>query len=344
MPPIALVLAALSASVAGAPAPDEKSVAAPTMTAPPVAPERPSAEAASPAAKAIGLPTGDAETIATRAIAQSRLGVDVKLGGTRDGITGPYRFLVDTGAQNTVLGANLAQKLAIEPGRTVTVSSVAGLVTVQTVVLDELMLGKRSYYGLLAPLLEERNIGADGIVGVDSLQGQRVLIDFRRNTLVVDDGKMGAAAADYEIVVTARRRSGQLIMTDARIEGVRVAVVIDTGADVTVGNLALQTALGKRGAALTPTALTSVTGQTVMTNMAAVRRLDINGLSIGSFNIAFTDAPPFRSLGLEKQPAILLGMHELRAFPRIAIDFPARRVLFDLPDPGMPAGSTIAGY
>lgn len=271
--------------------------------------------------------TADQDVIATRAVAENRMAVDVRLGDS-----GPYRFLVDTGAQNTVIGASLAQKLALKPGREAIVSSVAGKLSVPTVVLDEIVLGRRSYYGLLSPLLEERHIGADGIVGVDSLQGQRVLIDFRRHTLTIDDARGRDKSDGYEIVVTARRKSGQLIMTDARIEGVRTSVVIDTGADVSIGNPALQAALGKRGMQLVSATITSVTGQSVTAGIALVKQLQIQDITLSNFAIAFTDAPPFRSLGLEDKPAILLGMAELRMFNRMAIDFPGRRVMFDLPD------------
>ena len=135
-----------------------------------------------------------------------------------------------------------------------------------------------------------------------------------------------------EIVVTARSRSGQLIMTDAVIDGIRTAVVIDTGAEGSIGNLALLRAMGRRGAALQPTALGSVTGQTLPAELALARRLTIQQLNLDNVLIAFADAPPFAHLGLDRRPAMLLGMRELQAFARIAIDFRTRRILFDLPE------------
>ena len=47
--------------------------------------------------------------------------------------------------------------------------------------------------------------------------------------------------------------------------------------------------------------------------------------------IVFADADAFRELGLDKTPALLLGMGTLRQFNRMMIDFKQRRVLFDLP-------------
>ena len=117
---------------------------------------------------------------------------------------------------------------------------------VDTVELDQIDLGRRSFYGVLAPLLEAGNIGADGIIGLDSLQGQRVLIDFRRDLIAVNDAKTLGGSRGFDIVVTARRRSGQLIMTDAVLDGIRVEVVIDTGAETSIGNRALQQAMKRR--------------------------------------------------------------------------------------------------
>jgi len=271
------------------------------------------------------------QVVETLPMTPNRMAIDVRIGEH-----GPYRFLVDTGAQNTIVGSALAARLALPPGRAARVIGVAGMLAVPTVTIDEFALGRRSVYNLLAPLLDERDIGADGIVGIDSLQEQRVVIDFRKQVMLIDEARRAAATQGYDIVVLARRRSGQLVMTNARIDGVAVSVVIDTGAEVSIGNLALLAALRKRGSALTETTLTSVTGQTVPAVLAPVRRLEIHGMTISNAELAFVDAPPFGALGLAQRPAVLLGMRELRVFPRIAIDFPDRKVLFDLPDAAIP--------
>lgn len=275
---------------------------------------------------------GETEVITLAQDGAERMTVPVRIGAA-----GPFHFLLDTGAQNTVVSRDLATRLKLPADRGATLVGVAGTLPVQTVQLDEVGLGRRSYYGLTAPVLEQRHIGADGIVGLDSLQDQRVLIDFRKRLIAVSDARGLGGNAGYEIVVTARSRSGQLIMTDAVIDGIRTAVVIDTGAEGSIGNLALLRAMGRKGAALQPTALGSVTGQTLPAELALARRLTIQQLNLDNVLIAFADAPPFAHLGLDRRPAMLLGMRELQAFARIAIDFRTRRILFDLPDSRTPA-------
>lgn len=252
-----------------------------------------------------------------------RMTVEVRLGDH-----GPFRFLVDTGAQNTVVSSALADRLALPAGAGATVVGIAGRQAVSTVEIDELALGRRSFYGLVAPVLESHYIGVDGIVGLDGLQGQRVLMDFRHNLLAIDDAAGPSRDSGYEIVVTARRRSGQLVMTDARIDGVRVDVVIDTGAETSVGNRALQQALARRGLSA-QVLLTSVTGQQALADVGLGRKLDLGGMNFANVKLAYTDSPAFGALGLERRPALLLGMEQLRLFDRVAIDFARRKILFD---------------
>ena len=243
---------------------------------------------------------------------------------------GPFRFLIDTGAQNTVLSTSLAGQLSLHSDKKARLVGVAGVQNVDTVIIDQIDLGQRSFYGLLAPLLARDDIGADGILGLDSLQGQRVQIDFRKELIAVDDAKALGGNRGYDIVVTARRRSGQLIMTDAVVDGVKVNVIIDTGAEYSIGNRALESALTKQHGQ-GDMVLRSVTGQEITANLAVARNLKINDMNFVNVVIAYADAPPFAALGLEKKPALFLGMRDMRALDRIAIDFSTRRIYFDLP-------------
>jgi hypothetical protein len=47
--------------------------------------------------------------------------------------------------------------------------------------------------------------------------------------------------------------------------------------------------------------------------------------------IAYAGSPAFTALGLDKKPALLLGMRDLRSLDRVAIDFSTRKILFDVP-------------
>ncbi len=272
------------------------------------------------------------DVLATDTDQSERLTVPVKLGKN-----GPFRFMIDTGSQNTVVSNTLVSKLALVSNARAKLVGVAGFQTVDTVEIDEIALGRRSYYGLVAPVLQHRGMGSDGILGLDSLQDQRVLIDFRKGLMAVDDAKALGGNVGFDIVVTARRRSGQLILTNALIDGVRVDVVIDTGTDTTLGNRALQKALGRRGHVTSQSMLHSVTGQKLLADMGYANELKLQGATIQRVVLAFSDSPTFAHLGLGNKPAVFLGMREMRVFPRVAIDFKTRKVLFELPDASDPA-------
>lgn len=270
-------------------------------------------------------PASEVDVVMVTTDRTERMTVPVRIGGN-----GPYDFLIDTGSQNTVLSTGLAGKLSLKSERKVKLIGVAGVSEVDTVMLDEVGLGRRSFYSLLAPLLPENHIGAEGILGLDSLQGQRVQINFRQGSMAVDDAQALGGNKGYDIVVTARRRSGQLIMADAQIDGIKVNVVIDTGSEYSVGNRALQKALLKR-TRNGQMVLKSVTGQTIIADLGVARELKIDQMNFGNVLIAYADAPPFKTLGLDAKPALFLGMRDMRALDRIAIDFSTRRIYFDLP-------------
>lgn len=279
---------------------------------------------------AIDLPVANAasgftETIATLTDAVNRMTVPVTV---RE--HGPFRFMVDTGAQRTVLSDIVAARLGVTGSEQAQVTGVAGTRKVDVVNVDRLKLGRRSWAGKQLPILLARDVGADGIVGLDGLQGQRVLIDFRRNEVTLIDRPTKDATSDgFEIVVEAKRHHGELVMTNAMIDGVRVDVVIDTGSDVSVGNRALQKALGNRVQGHTE--LQSVTGQSIQAEVSTARLFAIDGFKVTGMPIAYADSPSFALLDLDRRPALLLGMPTLRLFDRIAIDFASKRVMFDMP-------------
>ena len=268
----------------------------------------------------------DIHVVTVEADAEARMTVPVRIGDH-----GTFRFLVDTGSQRTVLASELAARLALAPGERLRITGIAGSDMVDTAKVEEIQLGTRALADLLLPLLHAEHIGADGIVGVDSLQGQRVLIDFERNTMAVGAARDLGGDSGYDIVVVARRKAGQLILADATVDGVAAQIVIDTGSGTSIGNRALQRALRQRGR-LIQTTLVSVTGQETVADLGVADKLVVHGMSISNVVIAFADSPAFARLGLARRPTLLLGMRELRLFGRVAIDFKARRVLFDAPE------------
>ncbi|WP_156256293.1 aspartyl protease family protein [Sandarakinorhabdus oryzae] len=258
---------------------------------------------------------------------KKRMFIDVKVNDT-----GPHRFLVDSGADRSVVSEGLATRLNLPAGESVRVQGMAGTRDVMTVEVAELTLGQSEIGPLQAPALPARALGADGLIGIDALADQRLLLDFDKRTITVQDSRRPISSDGTEIVVTARRRKGQLIITQASISNRPVSAVIDTGSEITLGNKALRQRLygTRRPDKMIDIELLSVTGQTLKAEAIVLDNVKIGGLTLNNVVVAFADAPPFALFGLSTQPAIFLGSDLLGSFRRVALDFGNRKVRFTL--------------
>ena len=243
---------------------------------------------------------------------------------------GPYRFMVDTGSQSTALAHQIVPDLDLTPHGTAMLVAMGSSARVETVELDGLEFANRRFNGLIAPLLDAQNIGADGILGLDSLQDLRVVIDFQDDRMHVADARELGGNNGYEIVVRARRKLGQMIITDATVDGVRTAVIIDTGAQHSLGNMELWKRLRQRqGYTLISK---DVHGAEMVSQVSLVGKLKIGELTLANVPVGYADSPAFVAMGYTDRPALVLGMRNLSPLNRVAIDFSSRQVLFDIPN------------
>jgi hypothetical protein len=157
------------------------------------------------------------------------------------------------------------------------------------------------------------------------------MLDFDKRTISVEDARRPVRGAPGDVVVVARRRKGQLILTEARVNVGRVDAVIDTGTEITIGNLALRERLRRRNfAKVVKVGVTGVTGVTVDIELVRVAELRLGPVILRDVLVAFADVPPFSVFALRDQPALLLGTDLMETFRRVSLDFAARRVRFQL--------------
>lgn len=301
------------------------------LAAAPAATQESTAPGGTPAAPAA---VDEANSLAL-GIVSDRMTVPVSIDGSA-----PQPFIIDTGAERSVVSRQLAGTLGLSPGPQVTLTTMTGSTKVPTVVVPSLAMGPvRDQRAFNAPALEAVHMGAHGLVGIEQLRTHMVSIDFDKQRMAVRPsrragGKRSAVpvGAD-EIVITAKNRFGQLIVTEASFEGSKVTVVLDTGSQISIGNMALQRKM--RSARLKgPIVMTSVTGEKMTVNYHIADRVQLGGVTLRGVPVAFADLPPFEHFGLSKEPALMLGMDALRAFRRVEIDFPDRKVRFLLPRAG----------
>jgi len=274
--------------------------------------------------------TTQTEDVRFRSDFTDRMTVPVLLSGQ-----GPYRFLVDTGADRTAISRELAKKLHLAAGDNASLHSVTGVSTISTATVPTLQLTRKKIHGINAPLLESANMGADGILGVDSLRSQRILFDFETDTMsIVPSATPDFTVEPGTIVVQGTRRNGRLVVTEATANNRPIIVVIDTGSQVSIGNAALKRALLKTKL-LGPSSqveLLSVTGDRIMGEYMFIRELQIGGVGLKDLAIVFADAHTFKQLKLDQKPALLLGMNAMRAFKKVSIDFASRKLRVVVPE------------
>jgi predicted aspartyl protease len=292
--------------------------------APPPAPPAPPPSGPAPAGDDAAASDAAAKTLALEADRNERMTVPVSLGAS-----GPYSFIVDTGAERTVIARELAVRLALGEGGKVKVHSMTEVSDIETVIIPALEVGGNELRGVHAPELDRSNLGAEGMRGIDALQSQRVSFDFKRKLMtVVPSRRIEEHWTDDAIVVVGKRLYGQLVLVDASVEGQKVMVIVDTGAQISVGNTALRHKLEHRHrlAETHPVEMLSVTGGRITADATLIKSIRLGGITIQNLPIAFADVHPFRKLQLMDRPAILLGMDALRLFDRVSVDFANRRV------------------
>ena len=265
------------------------------------------------------------EDIAARKL-RSRMTVEVNVNGT-----GPYRFVVDSGADTSVIGSRIASALNLQPGGRVLLNGVTDSSMVDRVLVDEIELGPTAVQDLRLPVLKEYDIGAEGMIGLDALVEQRLMLDFEKRTISVDDASRPMPQMDGEIVVTARLKRGQLILTQVKAGQTQVDAVVDTGSEVTIGNTALREKLMKRySGKVEKIQVAGVTGVVTELELIRIPELKLGSVTLQNVPIAFADVTPFEVFGISHKPSLLLGTDLMETFRKVSLDFRARKVRFQL--------------
>lgn len=263
--------------------------------------------------------------IAARKV-ESRMTVAVEVEGR-----GPFRFVVDSGADSSALGSSTQHILGLPATTRAMLHGMTASSLVNRVTASELKVGQSTIHNLELPVLRDEYLGAQGLLGIDALVEQRLMMDFDKHVITIEDAHRHAPYIPGEIVITAKRRRGQLILTQASANGRPVDAVIDTGSEITIGNLALRDRLFRKNVrSLVSGQAVGVTGVAVTMQLAHLDELRIGPILLKDVDIAFADVPPFAAFGLNDHPALFLGTDLMANFRRVSLDFRARKVRFQL--------------
>lgn len=249
---------------------------------------------------------------------------------------GPFQFILDTGANVSCVSNDLAERLMLAPAGQAPVHTMVGVRERPSFMMKTLTIGDRSRRNVRAPALPAFGGKVDGVLGVDWLAGQRLVLDFRRKKIEIT-GSIYESPTENRVIVPCRRRLGQLTIVDANMSGHRVSAMIDSGSQATLCNAALHDLVQRMEARSPfrhehmPIHLETIAGEPFDGDLFYLPFLRLGGLNIGNVPTVFSwETQVFDIWGLKDVPAIVLGMDLLVQFESVAMDFSRNQVRFDI--------------
>ena len=246
---------------------------------------------------------------------------------------GPFRLVLDSGATRTAVVASVAQRLGIDTSKSpqVRLRGVTGTSIVPTIRVNTLIVGDLQLSPTTLPIVADAFGGAEGLLGTEGMADKRIYIDFRNDFINVSRSKNKPAETGFT-TLPLLRRGGNTMMINASIGGVKALAIIDTGAQASVGNLALYKALERRFKAgeATKDEIWGATGDMQAGEGRVVSPIQMGAIDIRSAHVTFGDMSIFSHWQVTSEPALLIGMDMLGLVDTLIIDYKRRELMIKL--------------
>lgn len=290
-----------------------------------------------------GINTIDFQSIAPIALLNYRIdyGQRIVVQGTINQ-AGPYDFIVDTAATQTIVFENAADPLSMTPSNTpeVMLVGLSGLSKTSTYNIGDIDIGGIRLKNHTAPILPnwaDTIRTPNGILGLDYFQNKIVVIDPASKTLKLYlNNKQNANTLpdNWAPVKMSRSNFGFSIpsfyIVDVTLSGRNIPFLLDTGSEATVCNFPAThhiktdppidfTKSGK-------TDLTDAHGTVISSFIIHNIRLKVGETRLRERPLLAADARFFEQIGYKEKPFGLLGLDNLLQQP-LAIDF-TRHLLY----------------
>ena len=236
---------------------------------------------------------------------------------------GPYRMVLDTGASHSAVTRRIAEQLRTPiyvdsvKLRGVTGSSISSAIRAETLEVGDLLVEDTTM-----PIVADVFGGAAGVLGVEGLKDKRIVIEFNDDRISIqrshrEDPPPGFTVVPFRFGVMSGMR------VKAMVGSVPVTALIDTGAQMTVGNLALREALARRRGQHDKfeDAIIGVTEDIQMATQVRVPTIVAGDLLVRNASILFSDLYIFDHWDLLSRPALLIGMDVLGSLDTLIIDY-----------------------
>jgi hypothetical protein len=237
---------------------------------------------------------------------------------------GPFRLVLDSGATRTALVPSVVDALQLPTGATppVLLRGVTGEAVTPTVRLQRITVGDLQVGPSTVPIVADAFGGAEGLLGTEGMRDKRIFIDFRNDFINISRSQNRRAAPGFRTVPFLRDEL-QLLVVWATIGNRQVRAIIDTGAQASVGNMALHgllTPLTRRGQRAKDV-VTGATGDTQTGIGVRIANISVGSLVIREAHITFGDMRIFEHWNMIEEPAIVIGMDILGLLDTLVIDY-----------------------
>lgn len=242
---------------------------------------------------------------------------------------GPFRLVLDSGAVRSAVVPRVAQALGIPLDRAppVVVKGMTGTAVTPAIDVAQIRVGDLVVGPARMPVVEDAFGGAEGLLGTDGMQDKRIFIDFRNDFINIATSRNRRAALGFAAVPFIEDPTNLLIV-DAEVGTLPVRAIIDTGAQSSIGNLALQEALrrqverGRRG----EDEIKGATGDVQIGIGARISPIRIGDLIVRDAHITFGDMHIFETWKIGDRPAVVIGMDILGLLDTLVIDYHRREL------------------
>jgi predicted aspartyl protease len=266
--------------------------------------------------------------VATRQDPFGRILVPVRINNK-----GPFYFVVNSGASTIAISDQAVRRLKVplNKERQIVVHGVRGTSTVPALRNLSITLGGLPIPAAAVPVLTHGLEGADGMLGLTATGRSHIQLDVCQHHMVVSTGGLPTPPAPGSTSLPLDTAHAKLLVIDTHVQGMIVKTIIDTGAQSTIGNVALQLALGGSGDAFGVAGpIIGLAAQDPAEVFHPLHPVGIGDLRIIGARICYSQAPLFEKVGLGNTPAMLLGMNVLSKLGHLSFDFTTRTVLFGL--------------
>jgi predicted aspartyl protease len=236
---------------------------------------------------------------------------------------GPYRLVLDTGASRSALVQRVVEDLGlpVEPSA-VRLRGVTGTAIASAVRVEKMEFGELVVENTRVPIVADAFGGADGVLGGDGLENKRITIEFRRDRISIMRSHRQPAPPGHA-VVPFRYSPERGMRVPVQVGPVKAIGLIDTGAQVTVGNLALREALSRRRGQRDQydDVVIGITEDIQTATLVRIPSITAGQMIVRNAPVRFTDLHIFDHWKLTAQPALLIGMDVLGALDTLVIDY-----------------------